>query len=88
MIIVKLKGGLGNQLFQYAVGRALSLRNHCSLSLDISALRGTNKEETYRNYALDKFNIHAEIYKNDHRILDTGKFLFFFARSLSVTALL
>lgn len=38
MIITRLIGGLGNQMFQYAVARALSLRLDTSLSLDIKDL--------------------------------------------------
>jgi hypothetical protein len=36
MIITNLLGGLGNQMFQYAAGRALSLARGQSLQLDIS----------------------------------------------------
>lgn len=34
MIIVRISGGIGNQLFQYAIGRALSLKNVDELRLD------------------------------------------------------
>lgn len=37
MIISQLLGGLGNQMFQYAAGRALSLRSRATLCLDVSA---------------------------------------------------
>lgn len=37
MIIVKTYGGIGNQLFQYAAGRALSLRKKTTLLLDQSS---------------------------------------------------
>jgi hypothetical protein len=36
LIITQLLGGLGNQMFQYAAGRALALRNETALALDIS----------------------------------------------------
>lgn len=39
MIITQLIGGLGNQMFQYAAGRALSLRRNSRLLLDISAFK-------------------------------------------------
>lgn len=37
MVITNIIGGLGNQMFQYAAGRALSLKCECDLLLDISA---------------------------------------------------
>ncbi len=37
MVITNIIGGLGNQMFQYAVGRALSLKCGSNLQLDISA---------------------------------------------------
>ncbi len=36
MIIVRLQGGLGNQLFQYAMGRVLAERHKAELKLDLS----------------------------------------------------
>ena len=35
MIITRIGGGLGNQMFQYATARALALRNKTNLKLDI-----------------------------------------------------
>lgn len=37
MIIVRLNGGLGNQLFQYAAGFALAAKNQDQLKVDLSA---------------------------------------------------
>ena len=36
MIIIKLIGGLGNQLFQYSLGRSLSIKNNDIFKLDLS----------------------------------------------------
>src|SRR5262245_13064498 len=36
MTIVHLRGGLGNQMFQYALGRALTSRNGTELKFDAS----------------------------------------------------
>lgn len=54
-IMVKLDGGLGNQMFQYALGRSLSLHLGVPLVLDISAYRSY----TTRQYTLGVFNISA-----------------------------
>ena len=59
MIIIKLKGGLGNQLFQYAFGRLIALRRGEDLKLDKDILG--QRGDTYRAYGLDNFNIRAEI---------------------------
>lgn len=42
MIIVKGIGGLGNQMFQYAVGRCLAIRRQAPLKLDISGFSKFN----------------------------------------------
>ena len=56
MIIVRLTGGLGNQMFQYAMGRGLSHRLQGKLKLDISLL----KYNPQRSYTLKHFNIVEE----------------------------
>lgn len=56
MIIVNLKGGLGNQMFQYALGRKLSMDNNGVLKLDTTGLERAKKTgDTYRALTLDKF---------------------------------
>jgi hypothetical protein len=59
MIIVRLLGGLGNQMFQYAAGRALSVRHNTTLKLDLTRLLDRSPRENYvhRDYALGMFNI-------------------------------
>jgi hypothetical protein len=52
MIIIRIYGGLGNQLFQYAFGRNLSLLFNEKLYLDISLFNKIS-----RKFDLDKFNI-------------------------------
>ena len=54
MIVVRLMGGLGNQMFQYAYGRAVSLRDKTELALDISWFRKQSKNIP-RRYELDIF---------------------------------
>jgi hypothetical protein len=55
MICVRLEGGLGNQLFQYAAGRALAVRHGAELLLDDSALRGRSRRATPRQLELQRF---------------------------------
>jgi hypothetical protein len=57
MIIVRLLGGLGNQMFQYATGRALAARRGAPLKLDLSAFR----VYPLRSYRLDNFRIAATL---------------------------
>lgn len=68
MIIVKLQGGLGNQMFQYALGRRLSLRYQVPLKLDLSHLRPNLFNllgvTVLRTYALRDFNIRAGFAQN------------------------
>jgi hypothetical protein len=57
MIIVKLTGGLGNQMFQYASGRSLSEKRNTELRLDIKSFRmSSNQDVTSRSYQLTLFN--------------------------------
>lgn len=56
MIIIQLHGGLGNQLFQYAVGRQISINNGIDFKLDTNLY--TNK--SLRKYQLFQLNIKAQ----------------------------
>lgn len=58
MIISKISGGLGNQMFQYAAGKALALKLKTNLKLDIS---GYAEDKFGRHYSLDIFNIQATL---------------------------
>lgn len=58
-VVVKIHGGLGRQMFQYAFGRAYALKYTKKLFLDISS--GVSWSKTKRPYQLDVFNINAEI---------------------------
>jgi len=59
MVIVKIKEGLGNQLFQYAAGRGLAQQLGTELMLDTSFYedKGRYSRAHVRQYQLDKFNI-------------------------------
>ena len=56
MIIVKLKGGFGNQMFQYAAARRLAMRHNVELKMDCSEF----VVDTKRSYQLCNFMIAAK----------------------------
>ncbi len=56
VVIVRFVGGLGNQMFQYAAGRRLSLLHQVPLKLDIGAF----EHDELRRYSLSPFRIQEE----------------------------
>lgn len=69
-ITVRLIGGLGNQLFQYATARALALRHGAEVKLDLSGF------ESYglRRYELDTYPIAAGIATPEElAVIDAGR---------------
>ncbi len=71
MVIVKLQGGLGNQMFQYAAGRAASLRVETELKLDVSSFQ----EYKLRKYSLQNFKIKADFALSEETREAKGNFL-------------
>ncbi len=74
MIIVKIKGGLGNQMFQYALGRHLALKNDEELLLHISPYKG----DIIREFLLGGFQIKAKIASDEELKqinIDNDKFI-------------
>jgi len=63
MIIVRLMGGLGNQLFQYAAGRRLAEIHQTTLKYDLTFLldRTPKKNFTFRDFDLPIFNITVNV---------------------------
>jgi hypothetical protein len=61
VIVVRLTGGLGNQMFQYAFGRKLAIQNNTELELDTSLLgeKGESGTRTQPAYSLDIFDFTA-----------------------------
>lgn len=57
MILVHLSGGLGNQMFQYALGRRLSLERKVPLVLDT----GSFARDRLRDFELDQFQIAGKV---------------------------
>lgn len=66
MICVRLEGGLGNQLFQYAAARSLAIRHNTEILVDLSVLKEKNKSITVRKYELSAFNCQIVTSKRDH----------------------
>lgn len=58
-VVVQFKGGLGNQLFQYALGRHLALRLEAELIFDCSLLenRVAISNFTFRSFDLANFTV-------------------------------
>jgi len=62
MIIIKLMGGLGNQLFQYAFGRSISLDLNHELFFELSHFdTDYAKSKKHDFYSLSLFNINENI---------------------------
>lgn len=77
MIIARVEGGLGNQMFIYAMGRALSLRSKKQLMLDIRNSNFGANEAYGRTFRLDKFEIKATVCESpamDQYSRDSQKF--------------
>jgi len=64
IIITKIQGGLGNQLFQYALGRNLAYLNNTILKLDIRGYAKITYGDTVRKYRLNHFQTRKEIATN------------------------
>ena len=62
MITVRLKGGMGNQMFQYAFGLARAISLGVPLQMDLSALLDRSRNDiVHRNYDLSIFNIKEKL---------------------------
>ncbi|MGB3007363.1 MAG: alpha-1,2-fucosyltransferase [Chitinophagaceae bacterium] len=64
MIITRIIGGLGNQLFQYAAGKALAVNKNTDLLLDVSAF----DEYKLRNFDLTAFHTEIQFAKQEELV--------------------
>ncbi|MBI2966752.1 MAG: alpha-1,2-fucosyltransferase [Bacteroidetes bacterium] len=68
MIVIKLQGGLGNQMFQYAAAQSLALIHDTRVCFDISSLEGQSKKNiTHRTFSLNIFGLGKNICANPYR---------------------
>lgn len=64
MIVTKLQGGLGNQLFQWAISENLSIKFNSEVYYDLSYFRNFNDSKVSKwNLELDKFDINVNEFK-------------------------
>ncbi len=62
MIVIRLRGGLGNQMFQYALGKRITKQLGTTMKLDLTSLLKTHKRKnvTDRDYQLDIFKLDTQ----------------------------
>ncbi len=67
MILVRLQGGLGNQMFQYAFGKMLAIKNGTELKVDLTLLQQKSDAGimVVRNFDLDIFELNPIIANED-----------------------
>lgn len=63
MIVTKLQGGLGNQMFQYAFGLSMALQHNCGLYFDPSffKLQSGKDDIASREFELNIFDVQIKI---------------------------
>jgi hypothetical protein len=66
MIIVKLMGGMGNQMFQYAMAKSLSVKYNIPFFMD----RNYIDNYDWRNYDLDLFNVEENFIQGSVEVIN------------------
>lgn len=69
MVVTRIIGGLGNQMFQYAMARAVSLHLDSALKLDVAGF----KTYPLHAYGLNHFNIAAEFSGKNEYVIGAPK---------------
>ena len=77
MIIIRREGGLGNQLFQCALGLHLSRKHNTKLKFDMTWLN-QNKFTYEAVYGLNDFGVNFELINSDELKFNTEKNLVYF----------
>jgi hypothetical protein len=87
MICISINGGLGNQMFQYACGKALALKNETTLIVYLDSIKKKSKTTTNRFVQLEVFNLKLNVANSSelkslrplfYRILNTLSYKFGF----------
>jgi hypothetical protein len=83
MIVIRLQGGLGNQMFQYAAGLSLANKLDTNLKLDVSWFENMKEVDTPRFYELGNFSLQQDFITSNQyyfiydsmkkRLLSVGK---------------
>src|SRR5688572_23363931 len=72
MILAKLRGGLSNQMFQYAAARRLAWRHGTEVLLDVSWYDDIPAGATPRRFELDAFDIRGRLANRNDLIGTNG----------------
>lgn len=73
MVVIKLQGGLGNQMFQYAAAKSLAVRLKADVFLDLSWFSNIPATDTKRWYELDYFALEKNtIDINKYTVISKG----------------
>ena len=84
-VIVRIFGGLGNQLWQYAFARNLSIQLNKKLILDISFYKNPLidfSKSFHSKFELNKFNLPSDIYIKDNIYNHSYRFYKYFLKYL------
>ena len=73
MIITSISGGLGNQMFQYAIAKSIAKKRNDIFKMDVNFY----PKQTLRKYELDFFNLKENFATNEEIEAIKGKVTFF-----------